>query len=331
LFVCGGAKDLRRRRRLSKGSVVMFNRERKWMMEDRRGDRWIVAVLIALALLALFAALFRSARTAEATDWDKSSVVLLSAGCVDGRPAVTVENHGSAMTGSVQYRWYQSDKPTGGDLLVTGDATFAAGEQKTFVLPRPYQVPVRFEIDQRPGHPGSSKPKAVFVDSCEREPTPTATATDEAEPTPTCTPTATLVPATATATLTPTATLVPATATATLTPTATLVPATATLVPATATATLTPTATLVPATATATLVPATATATVVMTLTEPALPTAPPPTDVPTALDPAEEPTPIVPACPVALSGLPRPDCCNSDTPQWCDYRLRLWMPTVSR
>ena len=272
----------------------MFNRERKWMMEDRRGDRWIVAVLIALALLALFAALFRSARTAEATDWDKSSVVLLSAGCVDGRPAVTVENHGSAMTGSVQYRWYQSDKPTGGDLLVTGDATFAAGEQKTFVLPRPYQVPVRFEIDQRPGHPGSSKPKAVFVDSCEREPTPTATATDEAEPTPTCTPTATLVPATATATLTPTATLVPATATATL-------------------------------------VPATATATVVMTLTEPALPTAPPPTDVPTALDPAEEPTPIVPACPVALSGLPRPDCCNSDTPQWCDYRLRLWMPTVSR
>ena len=294
LFVCGGAKDLRRRRRLSKGSVVMFNRERKWMMEDRRGDRWIVAVLIALALLALFAALFRSARTAEATDWDKSSVVLLSAGCVDGRPAVTVENHGSAMTGSVQYRWYQSDKPTGGDLLVTGDATFAAGEQNTFVLPRPYQVPVRFEIDQRPGHPGSSKPKAVFVDSCEREPTPTATATDEAEPTPTCTPTATLVPATATATLTPTATLVPATATATL-------------------------------------VPATATATVVMTLTEPALPTAPPPTDVPTALDPAEEPTPIVPACPVALSGLPRPDCCNSDTPQWCDYRLRLWMPTVSR
>ena len=305
----------------------MFNRERKWMMEDRRGDRWIVAVLVALALLTLLAAMFRTARTAGATYWDKSSLVLLWAGCEDGRPSVTVENHGSAMTGSVQYRWYQSSEPIGGDLLVTGDATFAAGEQKTFVLPEPYDVPVRFVIDQRPGHPGSSQPKALFVDSCEREPTPTATSTDEPEPTPTCTPTATLVPTvTATATLTPTATLVPTvTATATLTPTSTLVPI------VTATATLTPTATLVPiVTATATLTP-TATATVVMTLTEPALPTVPPPTDVPTALDPQEEPTPVLPACPVAVSGLPRPDCCNSDTPQWCDYHLRLWMPSVSR
>lgn len=218
--------------------------------------RKIVAIggWLTVLLLALMAGPARVPATlAEPTTWDKSSLKIEGTDCIDGVAVVKVTNLGEAMAGLVEFRWTYY-----GELPITGSIQFEANQTIYFYPPRPGVYPVKFEIDQRPFHPGNSTPELTLEsDNC---PLPTNTPT--ATSTPTSTLTNTPLP-TATSTLTPTAT-------STLTPTpvntATPVESPTPGMTYTSTPTVTPTATTVSGNAT------------------------PDATDAPTALDPVAEP-----------------------------------------
>jgi len=202
--------------------------------------------------------------TATPTDtWDKSSIKVEGECVVTGEVKFTITNTGDAGDGDM-------DGPTTWRLLVDGTVVesgtlqLKGGEIMTKVF-GPYSgKKAVLQVDQRPGHPGSSLPQADLICSePSKTPTPTATATN--------TPTATATP-TETPTMTPTAT-------ATNTPTPTATPTNTPTNTPTATATLTRTPTNTP-TATATSTPSGPTET----------PTATPTLDIPTRFESQPEP-----------------------------------------
>ena len=132
------------------------------------------------------------------------------------------KNHGEDMRGTVPWRMYVDNV-----LQQSGSVEFLADETFYFDW-NPGDLngeKIRFEIDQRPNHPGNSKPnKTLEIKECHNvlfTPTPTSTPTSTPTNTFTATPTntATFVPTpTNTVTNTPTPTL---TSTPTSTPTPT--------------------------------------------------------------------------------------------------------------
>jgi len=187
----------------------------------------IVSIGSTMALMILLTMFVLASRASAAPEtWDKSSVKIDGTVCLDGVSVVSVTNLGEAMTGPVEYRWTYF-----GELPIVDSVQFAAGQTIYFYPPRPGDYPVKFEIDQRPFHPGSSTPELTLEGDVCPETTPTATSTNTAEPTNT----ATMVP-TATATVTPTVILdVP-----TVTATSTVLPTSTAIYTATATATSVP-------------------------------------------------------------------------------------------
>lgn len=93
------------------------------------------------------------------TTWDKSSLVV-SGECVgDSLACFTILNHGSSMTGNTQYRIYANDT-----LIQTITFQLNADDSIYFCIAA-YGKTIRVEADQRPGHPGKSRPRAT-VEGC---------------------------------------------------------------------------------------------------------------------------------------------------------------------
>lgn len=115
--------------------------------------------------------------------WDKSSVSVTGE-CTASGVVFTVTNTGEKpMTGTTNWRLYQNNA-----LVDSGTLQLAgfASQQFTFTL----AGTLRLEVDQRPGHPGSSLPNAVVENNCLAT-TPTSTPTDDPSLTPTESPTLT--------------------------------------------------------------------------------------------------------------------------------------------
>jgi hypothetical protein len=111
-------------------------------------------VLISIALAV---ALLSWAAPAAAEDWDKSSVTLTGICLANGQAEFTVLNTGQAMTGETSWREYELDIPTNSGTLQLG-----SGESQVFTF-GPVSGAIEFQVDQRPGHPGSSRPRLTLT------------------------------------------------------------------------------------------------------------------------------------------------------------------------
>lgn len=241
--------------------------------------------------------------------WDKSSLVYLSGTCsgnCSGPISETIQNHGSDMQGTVTYYVFLNG---GSTPVATGTVpALKSGESYTITFTPTQSGTYSFEVDQRPGHPGTGRLGAgsctvictvppTTVPPTEVPPTtvpptsvpptltntptntPTATATNTPTSTPTSTPTNT---PTNTPTATPTNT---PTNTPTSTPSNTPVPGASLTPTPLPSETPTPTNTPVP-----TEVPPTATNTPLPTATNTPVPTSVPPTSVPPTATPTNRP-----------------------------------------
>jgi len=120
------------------------------------GKRFFSIVgLIVLALLIAFALSDRAG--AEALEWDKSSITLDGRCLPDGLAEFTVTNTGAPMAGPSAWREYEAD-------VLKQDGTFQldAGAARVWTFAS-NGVAVRFEADQRPGHPGASAPRLTLT------------------------------------------------------------------------------------------------------------------------------------------------------------------------
>ena len=109
-----------------------------------------VVLVLALSLGATVA-------QAEVIAWDKSSVELTGVCLPNGDAQFTATNTGRGMDGPTAWREYEADTLTQQDAVI-----LAAGGSYVWTFASK-GVPVRFEIDQRPGHPGSSHPKLTLT------------------------------------------------------------------------------------------------------------------------------------------------------------------------
>jgi hypothetical protein len=116
----------------------------------------VTLIVIGLAIALLLA----SPVAASETGWDKSSITLTGQCLADGSAEFSVTNTGADMTGPSPWREYED-----GSLAQSGEFTLAAGATQTWTFAS-NGVPIRFEADQRPGHPGSSAPHLTLT--CER-------------------------------------------------------------------------------------------------------------------------------------------------------------------
>ena len=89
--------------------------------------------------------------------WDRSTLSLTGQCLVDGRAEYTVTNGGQNMAGPTAWREYEAD-----NLTQSGEFTLGAGAAQVWTFAS-NGVPVRFEADQRPGHPGSSAPNLTLT------------------------------------------------------------------------------------------------------------------------------------------------------------------------
>ena len=112
----------------------------------------ILFVVLVLALL-----LGATVAQAEVIAWDKSSVELTGVCLPNGDAQFTATNTGRGMDGPTAWREYEADT-----LTQQGAVILAAGGSYVWTFASK-GVPVRFEIDQRPGHPGSSHPKLTLT------------------------------------------------------------------------------------------------------------------------------------------------------------------------
>jgi hypothetical protein len=110
------------------------------------------SIFLAVILVLAFGGV-----AAAQDDWDKSSIAITGACQADGSAEFTVVNNGADMTGPSAWREYEAD-------VLTADGTFqlAAGANQTWTFAAS-GVPIRFEADQRPGHPGASAPKLTLT------------------------------------------------------------------------------------------------------------------------------------------------------------------------
>lgn len=164
--------------------------------------------------------------------WDKSSVVLTGY-CGESSDIVfELLNHGSSMTGTIPYVFSQNGK-----VLDNGFVQLEENQTLYFhynLADYPFEI-LSFSVEQRPNHPGNSRPSvSISTNNCAEIPTetstPVITETETPVPTVTETPTATFtetpvstVTSTATETSTSTSTATP-TIVVTSTPTSTDVP-----------------------------------------------------------------------------------------------------------
>lgn len=127
---------------------------------DRRSSLIIgIALLILAALLAVVGThVLAGHASAEAIAWDKSSLDLTGQCLTDGRAEFTVTNTGRDMDGPTSWREYEADA-----LTTQGAVILAANESYTWTFGPLSGVPIRFEIDQRPGHPGNSHPALTLT------------------------------------------------------------------------------------------------------------------------------------------------------------------------
>ena len=112
-------------------------------------------ILFAVLVLALL--LGATVAQAEVIAWDKSSVELTGVCLPNGDAQFTATNTGRGMDGPTAWREYEADT-----LTQQGAVILAAGGSYVWTFASK-GVPVRFEIDQRPGHPGSSHPTLTLT------------------------------------------------------------------------------------------------------------------------------------------------------------------------
>jgi hypothetical protein len=112
-----------------------------------------IVLIISVALLAL---LIPGVIHAQGDDWDKSSVSLTGQCLLTGEAEFTVSNTGQAMTGETSWREYEL-----GVLTNSGTLQLGAGESQVFSF-GPVSGSIEFQVDQRPGHPGSSHPRLTL-------------------------------------------------------------------------------------------------------------------------------------------------------------------------
>lgn len=176
---------------------------------------------VVFSLLVLFTLLVfpKVNSKAQEIEWDRASIVLEGFCSESGMLHFEVLNHGSDMTGPVQWRMYLDDVlEQNGYVTILADETFYFDWNPADLE----GTEIRFEIDQRPNHPGNSQPKkTLMISGCSNilyTPTPTSSPTNTSTPTntPTPTPTFTATP-TNTPTPTNTNTIVPS-------PTSTIIP-----------------------------------------------------------------------------------------------------------
>jgi hypothetical protein len=94
----------------------------------------------------------------ESTSWDKSSIVV-SGNCIDGQAKFTILNHGLSMAGFSQYRVYFNNV-----LGYTSNFRLNADGTLEVNIDAQGQT-IRLEADQRPFHPGNSKPRET-IEGC---------------------------------------------------------------------------------------------------------------------------------------------------------------------
>jgi hypothetical protein len=111
--------------------------------------------IVIVVLTLLMSLLVPSMISAQAEDWDKSSLALTGQCLASGQAEFTVKNDGQAMTGETAWREYE--------LVLTNSGTLqlGAGESQVFTF-GPVAGAIKFQVDQRPGHPGSSEPKLTL-------------------------------------------------------------------------------------------------------------------------------------------------------------------------
>ncbi len=109
--------------------------------------------------------------TSNCTIWDRSSVSVDGRCDQNGNPSFSVTNTGEPgggdMQGPVEWRLYEL-LPGGvnGQLLEQGSIQLTGGETQTLTFPQHADKSLRLEVDQRPGHPGFSEPRADISEPC---------------------------------------------------------------------------------------------------------------------------------------------------------------------
>jgi hypothetical protein len=112
-----------------------------------------IVLIIGVAILALLIPGVIHAQD----EWDKSSVTLTGTCLANGQAEFTVSNTGQPMTGETSWREYELDVPTNSGMLQLG-----ADESQVFTF-GPVSGAIEFQVDQRPGHPGSSQPHLTLT------------------------------------------------------------------------------------------------------------------------------------------------------------------------
>ena len=93
------------------------------------------------------------------TTWDKSTITLTGQ-CLQatGQAEFTVTNNGLAMAGTSDWREYEAGTPANNGTFQLG-----AGAAQVWTFGPLPGVAIRFEADQRPGHPGNSHPSLTLT------------------------------------------------------------------------------------------------------------------------------------------------------------------------
>ena len=117
----------------------------------------LIGIIIALAI-AIVWALTDTAGAQE--EWDRSSISLDGRCLPDGTAEFVVTNTGADMAGPSAWREYEDDVST-----QSGEFTLAANGAQTRTFAS-NGVLIRFEADQRIGHPGASAPRLALA--CEK-------------------------------------------------------------------------------------------------------------------------------------------------------------------
>lgn len=95
---------------------------------------------------------------APAPDWDRSSIVVDGRCLSDGTAQFTVTNTGQAMDGPSTWRLFREDA-----LIEEGAFQLLSGATEVFEYGPAWNIEIRFEADQRPGHPGASAPRLTLT------------------------------------------------------------------------------------------------------------------------------------------------------------------------
>jgi hypothetical protein len=112
-----------------------------------------IAVAVLVAMLVVTGTGLVQAGDEAPTVWDNSSIKLAGSCLPSGEASFVVENVGADMQGTSTWREYES-----GVLAQSGTFQLYSGGVQTWTFVS-NGVPVRFEVDQRPEHPGNSHPK----------------------------------------------------------------------------------------------------------------------------------------------------------------------------